>query len=315
MKRPQGPPAKPAAAGAPGATGAARKSPAAPSGRGAGSGAPKPKRAARAGKRTSALPAERAAAEAKAALKQAKRSRKHAARAERAERRRFTAATRKRRALVLGSLASVALVALASVGVAYSPLMAVRTISVNGTSSLDANAIAASLESELGTPLPLVSESIVRERLQAFPGIQSFSLESIPPGTLLVRIVERVPVGYIAGPAGVQIVDATGVVLGTLADPPGGLAELDVADGLESGAFATLGRVLLQLPPDLRSQVLAASASSASDVRFTLASGTNVVWGDARKAALKLRVLQALLAASPGANEIDVSAPGSPVTR
>ena len=264
------------------------------------------------GRSRAKLPAEQAAAEAKASLKQARRERK---KSERTERRRFTAASRRRRLLIGGSLGSVILVAAASIAVAYSPLMAVRTISVSGASSIDPSAVAAALNAQIGTPLPLVSESAVQSSLEAFPGIQSFSLESVPPSTLIVRIIERVPVGFFETANGFDTVDASGVVIGSAAEPPAGVAQLEVADGTQSRAFASLGRVLLALPPELRAQILRASASSPSDLRLELASGQSVVWGDGRDTALKLRALQALLIASPGAGEIDVSAPTSPVTR
>src|SRR5207244_6325854 len=64
-------------------------------------------------------------------------------------------------------------------------------------SRIKAAAVSAALKDQLGRPLPLVDFNAIRADLAAFPLIRSFSTESHPPSTLVVRIVERVPVGVI----------------------------------------------------------------------------------------------------------------------
>ncbi len=136
-------------------------------------------------------------------------------RALRAEVRRFTIRQRRRRAIWLGVAASVVVLVLATLGAAYSPLFAVQSIHVVGTSQLDAGTVEHALDGQLGTPLPLVDESAVKAALVTFPLVESYSLEARPPHELVVRIVERTPVGLIKTAAGYTLVDAAGVVLST----------------------------------------------------------------------------------------------------
>lgn len=232
------------------------------------------------------------------------------------ERLRFTAEQRRRRRWVISASAIVLGLFVAVFGVAYSPLMAVRTIEVRGLSTLDPETVTGALSSQLGTPLPLVSTRAIADTLSSFPAVASFRTESVPPSTLIVHVVERTPVGFLETPNGFETVDAAGVVLATTPERPAGLPPLDVEGDTSSPTFAALGRVLLALPPDMRASLVSASADSPSSVRFELGGGPEVVWGTASDSPLKLRTLLALMTATGGqVSEIDVSAPTSPVTR
>lgn len=232
----------------------------------------------------------------------------------RAERRRFTAGRRRQRWIWFGSAGVIVALFLVVFGVAYSPLMAVRTISVTGTTTLDVAAVQAALAPQLGTPLPLVNQDQIAKELAVFPAVQSFTTESIPPSTLVVRITERTPIGSLKRNGNYDEVDAAGVVLATAPDPIPGVPVLKVVD--TAGApFQTVSSMMLSLPADLRAQASEAGAKTASDAWFQISGGPKVVWGDANDAALKLKVLQILLATSGDSSEINVSAPNSPFTR
>ncbi|MGV1035205.1 MAG: FtsQ-type POTRA domain-containing protein [Microbacteriaceae bacterium] len=232
----------------------------------------------------------------------------------RAERRRFTAGRRRRRWMVITGVSVIATLFIGVFGVAYSPLMAVRTITVVGTSTLDAAAVQAALAPQLGTPLPLVDTDAIAKELAVFPAVQSFSTESIPPSTLVVRIVERTPIGSFERNGGFDQVDSAGVVIATAAEPFAGVPVLDVPD-TAGEAFKTVSSMMLALTPELRAQASEAGATTASDAWFQISGGPQVTWGDASNAVLKLKVLQILLVQSGGSNEINVSAPNSPFTR
>lgn len=232
----------------------------------------------------------------------------------RAERRRFTAGRRRRRWMVITGASVIAALFIGVFGVAYSPLMAVRTITVVGTSTLDAAAVQAALAPQLGTPLPLVDTDAIAKELAVFPAVQSFSTESIPPSTLVVRIVERTPIGSFERNGGFDQVDSAGVVIATAAEPFAGVPILEVPD-TAGDAFATVSSMMLALTPELRAQASEAGAKTASDAWFQISGGPRVIWGDANNAALKLKVLQILLVQSGGSSEINVSAPNSPFTR
>jgi len=216
--------------------------------------------------------------------------------------------------LVVGS--AVLLLVLGTLGAAYSPLFAVQKVSVAGTSTLDAATVEAALSGQLGTPLPLVDSSAVKAALVAFPLVESYTLEARPPHELIVRVVERTPVGSIETPAGYALVDAAGVVLSTTPQPPAGHPVVTVPGGLSSPAFAAVGTVFRALPVDIRSQVTAMTATSANDVTLTL-GGTRatVVWGNADDSPLKAKNLAAIMRARPGATSYDVSSPSAIVVR
>lgn len=239
-------------------------------------------------------------------------------RALRAEVRRFTVRQRRRRWAWLGGAGAVLLLVLGSLGAAYSPLFAVQQVTVVGTSTLDPAVIADALAGEIGTPLPRVDPSDVKAALVQFPLVESYTLEARPPHELVVRIVERTPIGVVSSPAGYTLVDAAGVALATTPDPPAGRPVITAEGGVGSPAFAAIGTVYRSLPADIAAQVTEMSATTANDVTLTLGgTGTQVVWGNADDSAKKARVLASAMAARPpaGVTRYDVSSPGAVVVR
>ncbi|HEY9424329.1 MAG TPA: FtsQ-type POTRA domain-containing protein [Microterricola sp.] len=233
---------------------------------------------------------------------------------ERAEVRRFTRHLRRRRAAWLTGLGAVlALAIFVAVGT-FSPLMALTTIQVEGTNRLLATDVSAALSGQIGTPLPLVDLGEVKTDLSQFSLIQSFSTESRPPNTLVVRIVERTPIGAIAGPNGFDLVDPAGVVIQTTPERPEGFPVVEAA-GAEG--LAAAGSVVQALPADIRPQVDVVRAASTDDVSLVLVGGASVAWGSAEESALKAVVLSKLMAAAPPGtvSVYDVSSPTSPVVR
>jgi cell division protein FtsQ len=236
----------------------------------------------------------------------------------RAEVRRFTGRQRRRRIAWIASAAAVVALVLATLGAAYSPLFAVETIRVVGADRLDAEDVATALDGQLGTPLPLVDESAVKAALVEFPVIESYALEARPPHELVVRIVERLPVGLIPSRAGYTLVDAAGVALSTTETPADGYPVIDVPGGTGTPAFEALGQVMRTLPASIRDQVTEISASTRDDVTFTLGdTDTTVVWGSAEDSAMKALVLeQTMKVRDPDDTSLyDVSSPSAVVVR
>jgi cell division protein FtsQ len=233
--------------------------------------------------------------------------------------RRFTRASRRRRIGWLTGFAIVAVVGILIATAVFSPILALREIRVDGTSRLDPAVIQDAVAGQLGTPLALLDDGRIREELGQFTLIRSYATELVPPGTLVIHIVERSPLGFVVTPAGFDVVDAAGVVLESPAARPAGLPELTVGtDGTTGTGFAAMTQVLLALPPDVLAQVDSITARTRDDVTLTLAgSGQRVVWGSASNSDRKAAILAALLArfSGSGAGEYDVSAPGSAVFR
>lgn len=227
----------------------------------------------------------------------------------RAEIRRFTQRSRRRRIVWLSAIGAVVLLIGGSVVAAYSPLFAVQKITVVGATSLDASAIEAALDAQMGTPLALVDTSEVKAALLKFPLIETYSLEARPPHDLTVRIVERTPVGVIRSDAGYTLVDAAGVALSTTAEPPAGQPVIEVTGGVDSAAFRGAGLVVRSLPAEVRTVLTGVRATTPDDVTLTLRSGMTVVWGSAEQSALKAIVLSAAMVKNPDAASIDVTSP------
>jgi cell division protein FtsQ len=251
---------------------------------------------------------------ARRALAAAERERR---RYERQEVRRFTRRGRMRRIAWITGIASVVGLALLAVIVAYSPLMALREVRVEGASRIPSADIRAAFDGRIGTPLPLISTDEVQATLAGFPLIETYSTETVPPGTLVVRIVERTPVGVVEAASGFTAVDAAGVVIEGYDERPEALPLITVDGGTRGDAFHSVGAVLRSLPADLLARVTTVTAETPDDVRFDLVEGASVVWGSSEESALKSTVLVRLMSAAPpdSVDRYDVSAPLSPITQ
>lgn len=189
------------------------------------------------------------------------------------------------------------LVAVLAVAV-YSPILALRTITVEGAKQLDTAELTAAVDDQLGTPLALVDFDRITRELGSFPLIRSYVTETIPPSTLVIHVVEREAVGVVKDGANWDIVDAAGVVLSASPDNVDDLPEIRVTGNrTDTDAFAEAAAVLLALPDDLRKKVVKITASTEDDVEFTLtgSSAQHVQWGNSELSDHKARVLEILV--------------------
>ena len=274
--------------------------------------ATRPRREAQPERRIPAAREPRPDAAARAELRRAARERR---KFERAEVRRFTRRARNRRvavAAVAGTI--VTLVGLVLVAV-YSPVLALRTIVVDGTSRVDAALVQEAVGGQLGTPLALVDYDRITRELAVFPLIRSYVTEVVPPDTLLIHVTERQPVGQLSIDGVFRLVDPAGISVQDSAERVPGVPVIDLAGGVIPGPqFDAVVEVLLALPPELLARVDSASARTQDDVSLVLAGvGQGVDWGSADDSARKAALLEALIAvidpARPGT--FDVSAPSN----
>lgn len=233
---------------------------------------------------------------------------------------------RKRVLLTAAGLATV--LALVMAVVLFSPALAVKTITFDGQKLVADATLQAVVAPLINKPLPQVTQGEVAAMLSAVPQIKSSSIEARPPSTLLIHVVERIPVALLKSGEEFILVDQDGVKLGATTDPA------SVAVPLIDGGTAVIGKdtfvaitaVLATLPQSVLSMLASASATSPDAVELQLADGRVVVWGNASDMELKAQVLDALLTApaptaAPGKPEpapvkvYDVSAPRHPVTR
>jgi cell division protein FtsQ len=246
-------------------------------------------------------------------------ARKERRRLERAEVRRFTRRSRRRKQVWTVAGAVVGALVLGVVLVGFSPLLALKNIEVTDTERLDPKVIRQKLDDQLGRPLPLLDQTAISRDLAAFPLIRSYSLESRPPDTIVVRVVERQPIGAIQQGSAFTLVDAAKVPISSTQTRPEGMpliaASGPAADANADSGFAAAAGALSALPADVRAQVDTITAKTKDDVSFTLrGSGATVVWGSADDSALKAADLAALLKSVPGNSRYDVSSPHSVTT-
>lgn len=235
---------------------------------------------------------------------------------------------RRRRNIVYGVAGVVVVLALVMSFALFSPALAVKTVVFEGRKLVAEETLQAALAPVLGTPLPQVSEKEVQDLLKPVIQVKSAIISAQPPSTLVVRVVERVPVALLKNNDDYLLVDQDGVELGATTDPSS--VALPLIDGGKAAigqeTFNAVTAVLANLPQGILGRLANASAASPDAVELKLVDGRSVIWGDASDLELKAQVLEALLnapppTAAPGKPEpapvqvFDVSAPRHPVTR
>ncbi|PID53724.1 MAG: cell division protein FtsQ [Micrococcales bacterium] len=215
---------------------------------------------------------------------------------------------------MLGTVLMTGLVAWLGWLIGFSPVLAVKSITVYGTDRQNPAAVQDLLGSELDKPLARVDLDRIRQRVQTLPAVKTADVVRTLPNTLEIRVVERVPLAAVEQGDRFALLDADGV---RLAEEPKAPAELPLitASTLAEGQkpVAAVLDSLQEMPPELRRQIGRGEAETQDSVQFTLASGSTVVWGSSEESARKAEVLAALVQRE--ASVYDVSAPRTPVTR
>lgn len=201
----------------------------------------------------------------------------------------------------------------------FTPLLAIEKIEITGLDRLKEKSVMSAVANLRGTPLTLLDENAIAQRLKAFALIESFSVVSNPPHTLEIHIVERQPIAivrvggtnYLYDPAGVQI----GVAKASDEYP---LVDVN-ADPANSDKYRAAIEVMLALPVELMGEVATVRASSPNNVQLTLRGSKtrNVIWGDSSQSVLKSKVLAALIKTTKKNRAVtfDVSSPAAPTVR
>lgn len=212
------------------------------------------------------------------------------------------------RRIALGAAGLIPLGLLAWVLLA-SPLLAVRTVAVSGTSRLSPAQVRAAADVVRGTPLAMVDAAAVVRRVETLRPVADVRVSRAWPSTLRVRVVERVPVAGIVTTHGVMLVDPAGVAFAPAPALPPGVVGLQVSHPApdDPATRASLA-VLAELRQPLRALVATIRAPSPSSVTLVLRDGRQVLWGGPGDAVLKAQAAEALLK-MPG-SRYDVSRPG-----
>lgn len=217
---------------------------------------------------------------------------------------------------IVAWLVGVAAIGSAAVwAVFFSTLLAAQQVEVRGVTGAEATAVRESAAVPLGTPLALVDTEAIRRRVASRLPIAAAVVDRRWPSTVVVQAIPRTPALAVRNSQGqLQVVDASGVAYATVSAIPRGvaLATAQSDDALSADALRAALGAMDALPAELRSRAGDVVVSSADLVEFRLGT-TTVVWGGADEAALKARIVAALLPRQ--SRVIDVSAPDTPVTR
>ncbi|SDO76386.1 cell division protein FtsQ [Klenkia soli] len=214
------------------------------------------------------------------------------------------------------------LVAVLAWVVLASPLLAVRTVQVDGLTTLTADEVREAAGVAEGTPLARVDTAAAAARVAALPQVADAEVTRGWPDRVVVTLRERVAVAVVTVGGSRSLVDAGGTLFDTITgDPPAGVVPLQVADpGPGDRATTAALAAIVSLPAVVRDQVTEVTATGGDDVTLTLVDGTSVLWGSADDADRKAQVLAAVLdqlaagALDPAA-QIDVSSPEEVVLR
>ncbi|WP_245160995.1 FtsQ-type POTRA domain-containing protein [Blastococcus sp. CT_GayMR16] len=220
--------------------------------------------------------------------------------------------------LAVAALALIVVVWLLLAG----PVLGVNTVQVDGVTTLSADQVRETAGIEAGTPLVRVDVEAARARIARLPSVASVEVTRGWPHTVVVTVVERVPIAIVGEPGRRSLVDAEGVLFDTVTgQPPAGVVPLDVADpGPGDPATMAALAAVAALPADVRGQVASAAAGTAEDISLTLTDGTLVRWGGAEESDRKGAALAALIEQLANgdlepAGTIDVSTPEAVVLR
>ena len=232
---------------------------------------------------------------------------------------RFKARPKQTKAIVLTALGSlVALIALVLATI-FTPLLAVENIKITGLQKIDEKKVSAAVKSQIGIPLALVTQQSVADQLSRFTLIESFSLVSELPHTLHIAISERQPICIVDVGGVSYLYDPAGVRLGQASYKDTYPRVLIKGEPKNSASYAEAIDVLLALPAKLLPRISVIDAKSKDDVTMQLRgyAGQKIIWGDASQAALKSKVLAALIANQKPTDRVtfDVSSPTAPVVR
>lgn len=217
--------------------------------------------------------------------------------------------------VVLSTAAVLAVLGLVVWAVAFSPLLAVRTVEVVGVPTSEVAPIRALAQVPIGQPLARVDQDLVAARVAERATVADVSIERSWPGTLVIHASPRVPFLVVKNPQGqLKVVDSEGVAYAQVAAAPKGVPTVHAASdsALSRDALAAAVSVVKVLPTTLQDRVSKVTVSSANLVTLKLGR-TTVIWGGVDEPERKLAIMTALVRTSP--KLIDVSAPDTPVTR
>jgi cell division protein FtsQ len=132
----------------------------------------------------------------------------------------------RRRLRILVAIVVVVLLAVGVWAVVASPFLDVDHIEVTGSHRVTSAEIVAASGISTGDAMVWLDGGAAERRIAALPWVAGAHVSRHWPGTVEIAVTEREPVAWVDAGAGPVLVDGTGRVLGSLADPPAGLPRI-----------------------------------------------------------------------------------------
>jgi cell division protein FtsQ len=221
---------------------------------------------------------------------------------------------RSRLRLVTGAVLLVLLVVGGGWALYFSSWLTARQVDVTGTASLSTVRVRAVAHVPVGRPLARLDLAAIQARVESIGAVDHAEVSRSWPHTVHIAVTERTPVAVVDRGAGLQQVDASGVLFGAPANRPPGMPLVKADPGMDSEALAQAGQVAAALPGDLVGRVDYLEVRSPDDIVLRLHDGRTVVWGSAVDSDRKADIADVLLHRKD-VRIVDVSVPGRPTTR
>lgn len=238
--------------------------------------------------------------------------------------RRRRAIERSRRRRLLAGVATVATLGAAAWLAFWSPLLSVDEITVVGGKHVSSEDVAQITGLDRTDNLLLVWTGRIASQVEEHPWVAEAKVDRKLPGTVRIKVTERVPRVVLVTTDTRWLLDARGHVLAPAPARSGDLPVLAAAavSGIEAGAQLDEPEVrdaltaLRSLSPRIRSDVAAVLAPTSERITLSLTDGTQVRFGAAESLGAKNEVLQVLLAEmrleGRSGGYIDIRVPTSP---
>ena len=197
---------------------------------------------------------------------------------------RITGGNKRKRLVTLGLSAvlalGVALIVLAS------PIVAVRTVKVEGAKYADAALVRSVSESLKGKSVLTVDTKTASERLESDPWIKTARITTSLPSRVLIQINERIPVAWFLGVDNrARVIDEDGLVLSVVEGRPTqymwveGTGPNLTAGASSAAAYRAAGQLAMSLPSELAPMVKHLGVAGTEKITMTLKTGTVINFG------------------------------------
>jgi UDP-N-acetylmuramate dehydrogenase len=204
-----------------------------------------------------------------------------------------------------------------------SPIVAVRSVKVEGVRYANAELIESVIASLRGKSVLTIDTNVLQDRLESDPWIESSRIKTYLPSTAVIEINERIPAAWFVGVDNrARVVDVDGLILAVLDGRPTEYMLIDgVGPNLIAGAtsapeYKAAAQLSQSLPVEIQSMVKNFAVGGPNGLSMVLTTGTIVKFGEPVDMRNKLvNVVVLLRRQDPnGILEIDVSG-GTPVVK